>query len=126
MLSMRKERQEILEENPYNQRTRFNQKHNIYTRVCGLSVGAAVINVFVMIVKITPEEINKAITNGSHSLFTAGNNSLAIGLAAEAVTALISGKTSSTYGKSVAEIDGAIASHQLSINIEPENPGTDI
>src|SRR5665213_2472412 len=123
---MKKVPEEIVEENPYSQRARFNRKHTIYTRVYGLSVGAVVINTFVMIVRVTPEVIDKALNSDSHSLFTAGNNTLAIGLAVEAVTAAISGKVSSAYGKSVAELDGAIASHHLDTGIKPEQPSTEV
>ena len=122
---MRRVSKEKPELDTYQQRDRFNKKHSIYTWLYGGFVGTSIINSFVLIVKVTPEVINKAFESGSHSVLTLGNNALALCLAVEGVTAAVSGKKSSTYGKRTAELDGAIASHELETTALPEQPTSD-
>ena len=126
---MSKKSKESSDNSPYSKRYRFSRKNTIYTRAHGASVGAAILDTVVMILKIGPQIIDKAISNESKSLFTAGNNTLTIALGVFGIAAAITNKRSSFYSERTAAIEGEIAAHELNqqeVTPESKQPDTEI
>jgi hypothetical protein len=113
------------EEDIYLQRDRFNSKHNLYLWLLGGSSGVSILDAVVLTEKVIPASIAKAFAGESHTVFTNLNNALAIGLAIEGIVAIVSSKKSSTYGRKAAQLDGAIASHELELVRESDQPSND-